>query len=198
MADRNLNIRVAFSALNNMSRPVNAARRVPPRWRLKSIRPKPALKGLSVRQPALTASPQPIKNHRTTGRAKEQARQMAAAYGPLRQRSAEQVAALNQQRAAIRQLTQQQKGEQTQLNQLRASFYSEGIAISSASRATEQINQRTAQYNRQLAEQQRRLDAVNRAQARYSRAKETGEKMMSGDENRRSRGGNPRTCRRCG
>ena len=105
---------------------------------------------------------------------------MAAAYGPLRQRSAEQVAALNQQRAAIRQLTQQQKGEQTQLNQLRASFYSEGIAISSASRATEQINQRTAQYNRQLAEQQRRLDAVNQAQARYSRAKETGEKMMSG------------------
>ncbi|MDU2770982.1 MAG: phage tail tape measure protein, partial [Enterobacter sp.] len=70
--------------------------------------------------------------------------------------------------------------EQTQLNQLRASFYSEGIAISSASRATEQINQRTAQYNRQLAEQQRRLDAVNQAQARYSRAKETGEKMMSG------------------
>lgn len=105
---------------------------------------------------------------------------MAAAYGPLRQRSAEQVAALNQQRAAIRQLTQQQKGEQTQLNQLRASFYSEGIAISSASLATEQINQRTAQYNRQLAEQQRRLDAVNQAQARYSRAKETGEKMMSG------------------
>lgn len=105
---------------------------------------------------------------------------MAAAYGPLRQRSAEQVAALNQQRAAIRQLTQQQKGEQTQLNQLRASFYSEGIAIRSASRATEQINQRTAQYNRQLAEQQRRLDAVNQAQARYSRAKETGEKMMSG------------------
>ncbi|MDQ8090723.1 phage tail tape measure protein [Escherichia coli] len=129
----------------------------------------------------MTASPQPIK--KTTeqlAQAKEQARQMAAAYGPLRQRSAEQVAALNQQRAAIRQLTQQQKGEQTQLNQLRASFYSEGIAISSASRATEQINQRTAQYNRQLAEQQRRLDAVNQAQARYSRAKETGEKMMSG------------------
>ncbi|MGR52442.1 phage tail tape measure protein, partial [Escherichia coli] len=122
-------------------------------------------------------------NKKTTeqlAQAKEQARQMAAAYGPLRQRSAEQVAALNQQRAAIRQLTQQQKGEQTQLNQLRASFYSEGIAISSASRATEQINQRTAQYNRQLAEQQRRLDAVNQAQARYSRAKETGEKMMSG------------------
>ncbi|HCS7307447.1 TPA: phage tail tape measure protein, partial [Escherichia coli] len=122
-------------------------------------------------------------NKKTTeqlAQAKEQARQMAAAYGPLRQRSAEQVAALNQQRAAIRQLTQQQKGEQTQLNQLRASFYSEGIAIRSASRATEQINQRTAQYNRQLAEQQRRLDAVNQAQARYSRAKETGEKMMSG------------------
>ena len=181
MADRNLNIRVAFSALNNMSRPVNAARQSAAALASQINQTKTSIKGLERQAPSfarLTAA-----NKKTTeqlAQAKEQARQMAAAYGPLRQRSAEQVAALNQQRAAIRQLTQQQKGEQTQLNQLRASFYSEGIAISSASRATEQINQRTAQYNRQLAEQQRRLDAVNQAQARYSRAKETGEKMMSG------------------
>ncbi|HGX0354346.1 TPA: phage tail tape measure protein [Escherichia coli] len=181
MADRNLNIRVAFSALNNMSRPVNAARQSAAALASQINQTKTNIKGLERQATSfdrLTAA-----NKKTTeqlAQAKEQARQMAAAYGPLRQRSAEQVAALNQQRAAIRQLTQQQKGEQTQLNQLRASFYSEGIAISSASRATEQINQRTAQYNRQLAEQQRRLDAVNQAQARYSRAKETGEKMTSG------------------
>lgn len=181
MADRNLNIRVAFSALNNMSRPVNAARQSAAALASQINQTKTSIKGLERQATSfdrLTAA-----NKKTTeqlAQAKEQARQMAAAYGPLRQRSAEQAAALNQQRAAIRQLTQQQKGEQTQLNQLRASFYSEGIAISSASRATEQINQRTAQYNRQLAEQQRRLDAVNQAQARYSRAKETGEKMMSG------------------
>lgn len=181
MADRNLNIRVAFSALNNMSRPVNAARQSAAALASQINQTKTSIKGLERQATSfdrLTAA-----NKKTTeqlAQAKEQTRQMAAAYGPLRQRSAEQVAALNQQRAAIRQLTQQQKGEQTQLNQLRASFYSEGIAISSASRATEQINQRTAQYNRQLAEQQRRLDAVNQAQARYSRAKETGEKMMSG------------------
>ncbi|HHJ4515871.1 phage tail tape measure protein [Citrobacter freundii] len=181
MADRNLNIRVAFSALNNMSRPVNAASQSAAALASQINQTKTSIKGLERQATSfdrLTAA-----NKKTTeqlAQAKEQARQMAAAYGPLRQRSAEQVAALNQQRAAIRQLTQQQKGEQTQLNQLRASFYSEGIAISSASRATEQINQRTAQYNRQLAEQQRRLDAVNQAQARYSRAKETGEKMMSG------------------
>lgn len=181
MADRNLNIRVAFSALNNMSRPVNAARQSAAALASQINQTKTSIKGLERQATSfdrLTAA-----NKKTTeqlAQAKEQARQMAAAYGPLRQRCAEQVAALNQQRAAIRQLTQQQKGEQTQLNQLRASFYSEGIAISSASRATEQINQRTAQYNRQLAEQQRRLDAVNQEQARYSRAKETGEKMMSG------------------
>ena len=180
MADRNLNIRVAFSALNNMSRPVNAARQSAAALASQINQTKTSIKGLERQATSfdrLTAA-----NKKTTeqlAQAKEQARQMAAAYGPLRQRSAEQVAALNQQRAAIRQLTQQQKGEQTQLNQLRASFYSEGIAISSASRATEQINQRTAQYNRQLAEQQRRLDAVNQAQARYHRAKETGEKLQS-------------------
>ncbi|HAM9793324.1 TPA: phage tail tape measure protein [Escherichia coli] len=181
MADRNLNIRVAFSALNNMSRPVNAARQSAAALASQINQTKTSIKGLE--RQATSFDRLTSANKKTTeqlAQAKEQARQMAAAYGPLRQRSAEQVAALNQQRAAIRQLTQQQKGEQTQLNQLRASFYSEGIAISSASRATEQINQRTAQYNRQLAEQQRRLDAVNQAQARYSRAKETGEKMMSG------------------
>ncbi|KZP94557.1 phage tail tape measure protein [Enterobacter asburiae] len=181
MADRNLNIRVAFSALNNMSRPVNAARQSATALASQINQTKTSIKGLE--RQATSFDRLTSANKKTTeqlAQAKEQARQMAAAYGPLRQRSAEQVAALNQQRAAIRQLTQQQKGEQTQLNQLRASFYSEGIAISSASRATEQINQRTAQYNRQLAEQQRRLDAVNQAQARYSRAKETGEKMMSG------------------
>lgn len=181
MADRNLNIRVAFSALNNMSRPVNAARQSAAALASQINQTKTSIKGLERQATSfdrLTAANK--KSTEQLAQAKEQARQMAAAYGPLRQRSAEQVSALNQQRAAIRQLTQQQKGEQTQLNQLRASFYSEGIAISSASRATEQINQRTAQYNRQLAEQQRRLDAVNQAQARYSRAKETGEKMMSG------------------
>lgn len=181
MADRNLNIRVAFSALNNMSRPVNAARQSAAALASQINQTKTSIKGLERQATSfdrLTAA-----NKKTTeqlAQAKEQAREMAAAFGPLRQRSTEQVAALNQQRAAIRQLTQTQKGEQTQLNQLRASFYSEGIAISSASRATEQINQRTAQYNRQLAEQQRRLEAVNQAQARYSRAKETGEKMMGG------------------
>ncbi|HBB7875216.1 TPA: phage tail tape measure protein, partial [Escherichia coli] len=121
-------------------------------------------------------------NKKTTdqlAQAKTQAREMAAAFGPLRQRSTEQVTALNQQRAAIRNLTAQQKTEQAQLNQLRASFYSEGIAISSTSRATEQISQRTAQYNRQLTEQQRRLESVTQAQARYARAKETGEKLQS-------------------
>lgn len=181
MADRNLNIKVAFSALNNMSRPVNAARQSAAALASQINQTKTSIKGLE--RQATSFDRLTSANKKTTeqlAQAKEQAREMAAAYGPLRQRSAEQVAALNQQRAAIRQLTQQQKGEQTQLNQLRASFYSEGIAISSASRATEQINQRTTQYNRQLAEQQRRLDAVNQAQARYSRAKETGEKMMGG------------------
>lgn len=181
MADRNLNIRVAFSALNNMSRPVSAARQSAAALASQINQTKTSIKGLERQASSfdrLTAA-----NKKTTAQlaqAKEQARQMAAAYGPLRQRSAEQVAALNQQRAAIRQLTQQQKGEQTQINQLRASFYSQGVAISSASRATEQISQRTAQYNRQLSEQQRRLNAVNQAQARYSRAKETGDKMMGG------------------
>ncbi|HAH9245280.1 TPA: phage tail tape measure protein [Escherichia coli] len=180
MADRKLNIQVAFSALNNMSRPVSAARQSAAALASEIKQTQSSIKGLERQASSfdrLTAA-----NKKTTdqlAQAKTQAREMAAAFGPLRQRSAEQVTALNQQRAAIRNLTDQQKTEQAQLNQLRASFYSEGIAISSTSRATEQISQRTAQYNRQLTEQQRRLESVTQAQARYARAKETGEKLQS-------------------
>ena len=180
MADRKLNIQVAFSALNNMSRPVSAARQSAAALASQIKQTQSSIKGLERQASSfdrLTAA-----NKKTTDQlpqAKTQAREKAAAFGPLRQRSAEQVTALNQQRAAIRNLTAQQKTEQAQLNQLRASFYSEGIAISSTSRATEQISQRTAQYNRQLTEQQRRLESVTQAQARYARAKETGERLQS-------------------
>lgn len=180
MADRNLSIKVAFSALNNMSQPVNAARKSAAALASQINQTKSNIKGLE--RSAASFDRITAANKKTTNalaEAKTKAREMAAAFGPLRQRSAEQVTALNQQRAAIRNLTAQQKTEQTQLNQLRASFYSEGIAISSTSRATEQISQRTAQYNRQLSEQQRRLDSVTQAQARYARAKETGDRLQS-------------------
>lgn len=180
MADRNLSIKVAFSALNNMSQPVNAARQSAAALASQIKQTQSSIKGLE--RQATSFDRLTNANKKTTdqlAQAKTQAREMAAAFGPLKQRSAEQVTALNQQRAAIRNLTAQQKTEQAQLNQLRASFYSEGIAISSTSRATEQISQRTAQYNRQLTEQQRRLESVTQAQARYARAKETGEKLQS-------------------
>jgi len=181
MADRNLSIKVAFSALNNMSNPVNAARQSAAALASQINQTKSSIKGLE--RSASSFDRITAANKKTTNslaEAKAKAREMAAEFGPLRQRSAEQVTALNQQRAAIRQLIQQQQGEQNQLNQLRAAFYREGIAINSSSRATDQIRQRTELYNRQLAEQQRRLASVTQAQARYSRAQETGSKMMGG------------------
>lgn len=180
MADRKLNIQVAFSALNNMSQPVNAARQSAAALASQIKQTQSSIKGLE--RQATSFDRLTNANKKTTdqlAQAKTQAREMASAFGPLKQRSAEQVTALNQQRAAIRNLTAQQKTEQAQLNQLRASFYSEGIAISSTSRATEQISHRTAQYNRQLTEQQRRLESVTQAQARYARTKETSEKLQS-------------------
>ena len=46
MADRNLNIRVAFSALNNMSRPVNAARQSAAALASQINQTKTSIKGL--------------------------------------------------------------------------------------------------------------------------------------------------------
>ena len=110
MADRNLSIKVAFSALNNMSQPVNAARKRAAALASQINQTTSNIKGLE--RSAASFDRITAANKKTTNalaEAKTKAREMAAAFGPLRQRSAEQVTALNQQRAAIRNLTAQQK-----------------------------------------------------------------------------------------
>ncbi|QBH97340.1 phage tail tape measure protein [Limnobaculum zhutongyuii] len=178
MTDRRLNIKVAFSALNNMARPVSAARNAAAGLATQIRSTQNSIKALGRQASSfdkLNAATKRTGNELT--QAKEKARQMAAAFGPLKGRTAEQTAALIKQRAAVRALTQQQTQQQTRLNQLRADLYRHGISVSQGTRATDQIRLRTEQYNRQLAEQQRRLNNVTQAQSRYNRSKETGSKL---------------------
>ncbi|WP_140918804.1 phage tail tape measure protein [Limnobaculum xujianqingii] len=181
MTDRKLNIQVAFSALNNMARPVSAARNAAAGLATQIRSTQNSIKSLERQATSfdrLTAASSRTTNELTQAKAK--AREMAAAYGPLKGRTTEQVEALKQQRAAIRSLVQQQNQQKNRLGQLRAELYRHGVSVAQGSRATDQIRLRTEQYNRQLAEQQRRLNNVTRSQSQYNRTKELAGKLTSG------------------
>ncbi|WP_315708997.1 phage tail tape measure protein [Brenneria uluponensis] len=181
MTDRNLSIKVAFNAINNLTRPVNAARQSAAALASQIKTTQSTIKDLEKQASSFdrltTAS---NKTTRQLAEAKAKAAAMRTEFGPLRGRTEEQTAALNKQRAVISQLGRAQKDEQQRLSQLRVSFAQQGIVIDRSRKATEQISQHTARYNRQLAEQQRRLSAISLAQSRYNKAKEMQGKLMSG------------------
>ncbi|MEQ9910094.1 phage tail tape measure protein [Pectobacterium odoriferum] len=180
MTDRNLNIRVAFSAINNMARPVSAARSGTAALADQIRATQNTLNGLGRQASSFdrlsTAS---AKTTRELEQAKAKAAAMRAEFGAASARTDEQNAALKRQRELIRQLSTAQANETQQLTQLRAELARHGVILDRSRRATDQISDQTARYNRQLAEQQRRLAAVTQARARYDRMQQTAGNLRS-------------------
>jgi len=181
MTDRNLSIRVAFSAINNLTRPVSAAQKsaVSLASQIKST--QTSLKGLERQAGSFDRLSKASENTaRQLAEARKKADELRASFGPAKQRTNEQTAALKNQSDAVRQLSRAHNEEQAKLSSLRSSLMQHGVLLKGGSTATEQVTRRTAAYNRQLAEQQRRLTAVTRAQQQYQHAKETREKLEGG------------------
>jgi TP901 family phage tail tape measure protein len=181
MTDRNLNIRVAFDAVNKLTSPASAAQKSAAALASQIRDTQSSLKGMernasSFDRLARAAS----KTTQQLGEAKARAKELRDSFGPAKQRTDEQTAALKQQSETIRQLTRAQNEEQAKLGTLSSSMLRHGIVLKTGASATEQISRRTDEYNRQLSEQQRRLAAVSRAQANYDRAKERRDSLTGG------------------
>ncbi|SLM62814.1 MULTISPECIES: phage tail tape measure protein [Dickeya] len=178
MTDRNLSIRVAFSATNGISAAAGTARNSTAALAAQIRTTQSTLKDLE-RQAAsfdrLSAASN--KTARELDAAKAQAAAMRAAYGPLKGRTDEQTAALEKQRSVIAQLSRAHSAEQQKLTQITTAIGQHGVALDRSKSATDQISQATARYNQQLTEQQRRLTTVSQAQQRYDKAKATQEKL---------------------
>lgn len=181
MTDRNLSIRVAFSAINNISRPVSAAQKSAASLASQIKSTQSNLKGLERNAASFDRL---SKASQTTARQLAEARNkseaLRAAFGPAKQRTDEQTAALKKQSDAVRQLSRAHGEEQAKLSGLRSSLMQHGVLLEGGSTATEQVTRRTQAYNRQLSEQQRRLSAVTRAQRQYQHARESREKLEGG------------------
>ncbi|WP_052326037.1 phage tail tape measure protein [Pectobacterium brasiliense] len=180
MTDRNLNIRVAFSAINNMARPASAARSSTAALADQIKSTQNTLKGLERQASSfdrLTAAS--AKTTRELEQAKAKAAAMKAEFGAAKGRTEEQTAALNKQRAVISLLAKVQKDEQTRLGELRQEISRHGVTLDRSGKATEQITRQTARYNQQLTEQQRRLTTVTQARTRYDRMQQTAGNLRS-------------------
>ncbi|MBD8169521.1 phage tail tape measure protein [Erwinia persicina] len=181
MTDRNLSIRVAFSAINNLSRPVSAAQKSAASLASQIKATQTSLKGMERNAASFDRL---SKASETTARqlaeARKKSEELRASFGPAKQRTDAQTAALKSQSDAVRQLSRAHNEEQAKLSSLRSSLLQHGVLLKGGSTATEQITRRSEAYNRQLSEQQRRLTAVTRAQQQYQHAKETREKLEGG------------------
>ncbi|EGO6390939.1 phage tail tape measure protein [Salmonella enterica] len=178
MSDRSLNIQVTFSALNKLSQPVSAARNAAAALAKQIKSTQGDIRALERQASSFDKLTQASKKTADSlEEAKQRAQSMRAEFGAVSERTEEQTAALEQQRKVIASLTSQQTKEISKLNQLRAAFYAEGVAISRDSTATEAITQRTARYNQQLTRQQQQLARVAAAQEKNARAQEASGKL---------------------
>ncbi|EDW2791961.1 phage tail tape measure protein [Salmonella enterica] len=178
MSDRSLNIQVTFSALNKLSQPVSAARNAAAALAKQIKSTQGDIRALERQASSFDKLTQASKKTADSlEEAKQRAQSMRAEFGAVSERTEEQTAALEQQRKVIASLTSQQTKEISGLNQLRAAFYAEGVAISRDSTATEAITQRTARYNQQLTRQQQQLARVTAAQEKNARAQEASGKL---------------------
>ncbi|WP_210452355.1 phage tail tape measure protein [Pantoea ananatis] len=181
MTDRNLNIRVAFDAVNKLTSPASAAQKSAAALASQIRDTQSSLRGMERNASSFDRlSRASQKTTQQLNEAKNKARELRESFGPVRQRTDEQTAALNKQSDIIRQLTRAQNEEQSKLGALSSSMLRHGIVLKTSATATEQISRRTDEYNRQLSEQQRRLAAVSRAQGNYDRSKERRDSLTGG------------------
>ncbi|EKN3467090.1 phage tail tape measure protein [Yersinia enterocolitica] len=177
MTDRNLSIKVALGAVNNLTQPFNAAQKSTAALGRQIKATRDNLRDL----PKQAASFDKLAESSNKAAARiEKLRRASDAVKSLDNPTQKQIAAVQKWDSRLGQLQEKQTVEVRRLAELRASLYQHGVSVASNSTATEQITQRTAQYNRQLQLQEQRLKRVAAARASYDRGQEMRGKLQSG------------------
>lgn len=173
-----LNIRVAFSAIDKLTRPVNAASK--------------AVGGLSDSLKKTQAAARDLdkqaavfdKLRSRTNDTAQKLSQAQRAFDGLNQKQREggqlteaQSAHLERLRERISRLNQTYSQQTAQLRQTGQAVRQHGVNLTTGSGAVQSAIRRTEQYARSLERERQQLAAITSAQMRYSKAKETGEKL---------------------
>ena len=176
-----LSIRVAFSAIDKLTRPVSAASK--------------AIGGLSDSLKKTQSSIKDLeKSASSFDKLRSQANDTAQklrntqrAFDGLNQKQREggqlteaQTARLETLRNKLSRLTDTYNKQTTQLRSAGQAVRQHGVNLNAGSGAVQAAIRRTEQYGQALERERQRLAAVTRAQASYERAKETGAKLRGG------------------
>ncbi|MCW9480873.1 phage tail tape measure protein [Klebsiella oxytoca] len=181
MTTMDLSIRVAFSAIDKLTRPVSAASK--------------AIGGLSDSLKKTQSSIKDLeKSASSFDRLRSQANDTALklrntqrAFDGLNQKQREggqlteaQTARLETLRNKLSRLTDTYNKQTTQLRAAGQAVRQHGVNLNAGSGAVQSAIRRTEQYALSLERERQRLAAVTRAQASYEKAKETGARLRGG------------------
>lgn len=176
-----LSIRVAFSAIDKLTRPVSAASK--------------AIGGLSDSLKKTQSSIKDLeKSASSFDRLRSQANDTALklrntqrAFDGLNQKQREggqlteaQTARLETLRNKLSRLTDTYNKQTTQLRAAGQAVRQHGVNLTAGSGAVQSAIRRTEQHSQALERERQRLAAVTRAQASYEKAKETGARLRGG------------------
>lgn len=176
-----LSVRVAFSAIDKLTRPVSAASK--------------AIGGLSDSLKKTQSSIKDLEKSASSfdklrSQANDTAQKLRStqrAFDGLNQKQREggqlteaQAARLETLRGKLSRLTDTYNKQTTQLRAAGQAVRQHGVNLTSGSGAVQSAIRRTEQYSQALERERQRLAAVTRAQASYEKAKETGARLRGG------------------
>ncbi|WP_380198253.1 phage tail tape measure protein [Klebsiella pneumoniae] len=173
-----LSIRVAFSAIDKLTRPVNAASKAIGGLSDSLKKTQSSIKDLEKSAAAFdklrSQANETAQKLKTTQRAFDGLNQKQREGGQLTEA---QAARLESLRGKLSRLTDTYNKQTTQLRAAAQAVRQHGVNLSSGSGAIQSAIRRTEQYNQTLERERRQLAATTRAQASYERAKDTAGKL---------------------
>ncbi|HDH0806932.1 TPA: phage tail tape measure protein [Klebsiella variicola subsp. variicola] len=176
-----LSIRVAFSAIDKLTRPVSAASKaiggLSDSLKKTQSSIKDLEKGAASFDKLRAQANDTAQKLRNTQRAFDGLNQKQREGGQLTEA---QAARLETLRGKLSRLTDTYNKQTTQLRSAGQALRQHGVNLTAGSGAVQSAIRRTEQYSQALERERQRLAAVTRAQASYEKAKETSAKLRGG------------------
>lgn len=178
---KDLNIRVAFSAIDKLTRPVNAARNSVGGLSESLKKTQSSIKDLETQSQAFNRLNERVKKTSqqltTTQRAFDGLNKAQKNGTVLTDAQRERMTALA---AKLDRLNASRSQETAKLQQASQALREHGVSLAGGDRTIQSAIRRTEQYNQTLERERRQLAAVTNARARYDRLSATAGKLRTG------------------
>ncbi|WGL54594.1 phage tail tape measure protein [Kluyvera intermedia] len=178
---KDLNIRVAFSAIDKLTRPVNAARNSVGGLSESLKKTQSSIKDLETQSQAFNRLNERVKKTSqqltTTQRAFDGLNKAQKNGTTLTDAQRERMTALA---AKLDRLNASRSQETAKLQQASQALRAHGVSLAGGDRTIQSAIRRTEQYNQTLERERRQLAAVTNARARYDRLNATAGKLRTG------------------